>query len=255
RGDGARPGATAARLRPGQRPAQARLRPVLCAARRLLARRQAPARHGLRRARCPILPDLRDAPRAERRGARRDRSPSGAPAQLPGAVGLMAGRGTADELGPSTQEPPSPTTRGPSDRMGDDDRKQPDAGGSGRPDILYLVHRLPHPPDKGDRIRAFHLLRWLSGRARVHLACLADEPVEDSTIRVLRRYCERLAVVRLGERSRWAWGLASLARGRTVTEGVFRSRALRAVLDDWAAETRFRAALASASSMVPYLRI
>ena len=31
-----------------------------------------------------------------------------------------------------------------------------------RPDILYLAHRLPYPPDKGDRIRTFHLLRHLS---------------------------------------------------------------------------------------------
>src|SRR5256885_289156 len=44
-----------------------------------------------------------------------------------------------------------------------------------QPDVLYVVHRFPYPPDKGDRIRAFHLLRWLSHRARVHLACLADE--------------------------------------------------------------------------------
>src|SRR5258707_990988 len=40
-------------------------------------------------------------------------------------------------------------------------------GESSRPDILYLVHRLPYPPDKGDRIRTFHLLRSLSKRAAV----------------------------------------------------------------------------------------
>jgi hypothetical protein len=67
-----------------------------------------------------------------------------------------------------------------------------------RPDILYLVHRLPFPPDKGDRIRAFHVLESLSGRAAVHLACLADEPVDPSAVAELRRRCRRVAVVRVG---------------------------------------------------------
>jgi hypothetical protein len=58
-----------------------------------------------------------------------------------------------------------------------------------RPAILYLVHRLPYPPDKGDRIRTFHLLRSLSRRAALHLASLADESLAEGTIEVLRRFC------------------------------------------------------------------
>jgi sugar transferase (PEP-CTERM/EpsH1 system associated) len=122
-----------------------------------------------------------------------------------------------------------------------------------RPDILFLAHRVPYPPDKGDRIRSFHIVRFLARRARVHLACLADEPAGDEVVPALRRYCERVAVVPAGV-TRWVRGLVSLARGRTVTEGTFRSPALRAVLRRWAGETRFAACLASASGMVPYLR-
>jgi sugar transferase (PEP-CTERM/EpsH1 system associated) len=44
-------------------------------------------------------------------------------------------------------------------------------------------------------------------------------------------------------------------RGRTVTEGAFSSPALAATVSEWARLTRFHAALASASSMVPYLRL
>jgi polysaccharide biosynthesis protein PslH len=121
-------------------------------------------------------------------------------------------------------------------------------------DILYLVHRVPYPPDKGDRIRAFHLLRSLSGRATVHLACLADEPVREETIAELRRYCERVAVVPLGT-SRWVRAAGSLVRGQTITEGAFYSPALRDMLRTWAEQTRFHAALASSSAMVPYLRL
>ena len=92
-----------------------------------------------------------------------------------------------------------------------------------RPDVLYLVHRVPYPPDKGDRIRAFQVLRYLGRHARVHLACLADEPVGEGVLEELRRHAHRVAVVPLGRWGRWARALGSLAVGRTVTEGAFGS--------------------------------
>src|SRR5262245_26018287 len=95
------------------------------------------------------------------------------------------------------------------------------------PNLLYLVHRLPYPPDKGDRIRAFHLLKFLSRRANLHLAALADEPVSEAAVTALRQYCERVTVVRLGRWSRWLKALGGLLRGRTVTEAVFRSGTLK----------------------------
>ena len=27
--------------------------------------------------------------------------------------------------------------------------------------LLYLVHRLPYPPNKGDKVRSYHLLKHL----------------------------------------------------------------------------------------------
>jgi polysaccharide biosynthesis protein PslH len=124
-----------------------------------------------------------------------------------------------------------------------------------RPPILYLTHRVPYPPDKGDRIRAFHLLRSLSRRAAVHLACLADEPPDPGAIAALRPHCERVAVIGLGRWGRGARALGALARGRTATEGAFHSPDLEATLRRWARQTRFHAALASASSLVPYPRL
>ena len=42
-------------------------------------------------------------------------------------------------------------------------------------DILFLAHRIPYPPDRGDKIRSLHLLKHLTGLAKVHLACFADD--------------------------------------------------------------------------------
>jgi sugar transferase (PEP-CTERM/EpsH1 system associated) len=121
-------------------------------------------------------------------------------------------------------------------------------------DILFLTHRVPYPPDKGDRIRTYHILRFLARRARVHLACLADEPVPDEALAALDAYCARVGVVRLG-RLRWLRACGSVLRGRTVTEGAFAAPALRAMLRSWVRETPFSFALASSSGMAPYLRL
>src|SRR5262249_27400915 len=118
-----------------------------------------------------------------------------------------------------------------------------------------LVHRVPYPPDKGDRIRTFQILRYLAERADVHLACLADEPVDSHVLRTLEGYCKSVACVSVRGPLRWAQGLLSLARGRTVTEGALHSPELLAVVRDWARRTRFDAVLGSASSMVPYMRV
>ena len=44
-----------------------------------------------------------------------------------------------------------------------------------RREILFLAHRLPFPPDRGDRIRSHHVLKHLAGLAPVHVGCLADD--------------------------------------------------------------------------------
>lgn len=121
-------------------------------------------------------------------------------------------------------------------------------------EILHLAHRFPFPPDKGDRIRTYHTLRFLAKRARVHLACLADEPVAPEALAELHKHCARVAFVPLGP-GRWLRALSSLLRGGTITEGAFTSPGLRQIIASWAREQRFDAVLASASSMVPYLAL
>ena len=53
-------------------------------------------------------------------------------------------------------------------------------------DILFLAHRMPFPPDRGDRIRSHNLLKALDALAPVHVGCFADNEDE-------RRHMHRLA--------------------------------------------------------------
>ena len=80
------------------------------------------------------------------------------------------------------------------------------------PDVLIVTHRVPFPPDKGDRIRTYHLLKWLSGRARIHLAALADESVSPEATSVLTGLCSRFAAIPMDRFARIR-GLRSLSFG------------------------------------------
>ena len=45
-------------------------------------------------------------------------------------------------------------------------------------EILFLSHRLPFPPDRGDKIRSHHVLRRLASLAPVHVATFADDDAD-----------------------------------------------------------------------------
>lgn len=63
------------------------------------------------------------------------------------------------------------------------------------PEILFLVHRAPWPPDRGDRIRSWHLFEALAKLAPVHVAALADNAAEAEIARAkLSPLCKSLTI-------------------------------------------------------------
>src|SRR5262245_4186059 len=124
---------------------------------------------------------------------------------------------------------------------------------TGRKQLLMLVHRVPYPPNRGDRIRSYHLLRHLASEYDVHLATLCDEPVSADTVEALESVCRRAAIAPVMGPARWVRAAWSLATGRTATEGLFRSSRLADVVRSWARQTQFDAALVFCSSMLQYL--
>ena len=41
--------------------------------------------------------------------------------------------------------------------------------------LLFLCHRIPYPPNKGDKIRSWNLLRYLCEHYRVYLGTFIDD--------------------------------------------------------------------------------
>ena len=122
-----------------------------------------------------------------------------------------------------------------------------------RPRVLYITHRVPHPPDKGDRIRNYHVLRELAKDARVTLVSLADEPVTEATTAELHRLCETVEIIPALGKRRWLRAGRSLLTGGSLSEGLFAEPKLDAALRRLAEAQSWDASLVSASSLAPYL--
>ncbi len=127
------------------------------------------------------------------------------------------------------------------------------SSGRGLPRVLMITQRTPFPPDKGDRIRSYHILKYLARRARVDLATLADEPVSRETESALRALASQLEVVPIAPRLRWVRAVASLVHGRSATEGLFASPELSRRLRQLTATTAYDLVLVVCSGMVQFL--
>ncbi len=90
--------------------------------------------------------------------------------------------------------------------------------------VLFIAHRVPYPPDKGERLRAFHELRALAGQFRLTLAALAHGGQDLAAAGPLGQYCEKVLVAPAGGKAGLLRGAAGLLAGRSVTEGYFASR-------------------------------
>lgn len=60
---------------------------------------------------------------------------------------------------------------------------------SAKEPLLFLCHRIPFPPNKGDKIRSFNILKKLSEQYDVHLGCFIDDPFDKQYIAGLDKYC------------------------------------------------------------------
>ncbi len=82
--------------------------------------------------------------------------------------------------------------------------------------VLYLTHRLPYAPNRGDRIRAFHMLREMSRFAEVSLLSLVHDEEE---VRQAGRvpFAARTMVVRVPRARNLARSLWSLPTDRPLT--------------------------------------
>jgi sugar transferase (PEP-CTERM/EpsH1 system associated) len=119
--------------------------------------------------------------------------------------------------------------------------------------VLYLAHRIPYPPDKGDKIRSWRTLEHLATRFDVHLAAFVDDPADFQHRKFLEGVCETVALVPLNRQWATVRSAAGFMTGEPLTIPFYRDARMEAAVAA-ARDTGLAAEIAFSSSMAPYLK-
>jgi polysaccharide biosynthesis protein PslH len=119
--------------------------------------------------------------------------------------------------------------------------------------LLYLVHRLPYPPNKGDKVRSYHLLKHLGLQHRVFLGTFVDDPDDEVHVPTVRALCADLHVTRLHPRAAKLRSLRALPAGRPLTLDYYHSAALHTWVREVMAAHRIDAIVVFSSAMAQFV--
>jgi len=120
-------------------------------------------------------------------------------------------------------------------------------------ELLFLAHRIPYPPNKGDKIRAWHILKHLTGRYRVRLGCLVDDPHDRHYVRELERHCVEVMAVEVSPGRQRLRAITGFRPGRPLSNAYFHAPALAKWVKATVARNNIREAFVFSSPMMAYV--
>lgn len=119
--------------------------------------------------------------------------------------------------------------------------------------ILFLCHRIPYPPDKGEKIRAYHMLAHLAQRHTIHLGAFVEDAAEMRHAATLREMIGgECHLVPLGAAARLNMA-AGFAHRAPLSVSYFRSRSLAQWTDRILRTRNIEGAIVYSTAMAPYL--
>jgi sugar transferase (PEP-CTERM/EpsH1 system associated) len=120
-------------------------------------------------------------------------------------------------------------------------------------ELLFLAHRLPFPPTKGDKIRAYHFLSHLARTRVVHLGCLIDDPDDYDHADDLRALCGECHFAALPPWRIRLRAVAALARNQAISVAALRDPGLDRWIADLLRRRPVSCVFAYSSGMAGYL--
>ena len=119
-------------------------------------------------------------------------------------------------------------------------------------DLLLLIHRIPYPPNKGDKIRSWHLLKHLAGQYRVHLATFVDDPDDWQHVPHVEAQCASSHFAALHPLRARVRSLGALTANRSLSLDYYRNAGLQRWVDDTMAKHKIERVLVFSSAMAQY---
>jgi sugar transferase (PEP-CTERM/EpsH1 system associated) len=119
-------------------------------------------------------------------------------------------------------------------------------------DLLLLIHRIPYPPNKGDKIRSYHLLKHLAKHYRVHLATFVDDPDDWQYVPHVQALCASSHFARMNPLLARVKSLTALLKNRSLSLEYYRDAGLARWVRDTVSAQGIERVLVFSSAMAQY---
>ncbi len=119
--------------------------------------------------------------------------------------------------------------------------------------LLYLVHRIPYPPNKGDKIRSFHLLQHLRTRYNIYLGAFVDDENDWQYADEVRQLCKESCLVPMNPRISKLRSLSGLLSGEALTLTYYRNAQLQSWVDTLIKDHNIDRIVVFSSAMAQYV--
>lgn len=118
--------------------------------------------------------------------------------------------------------------------------------------ILFLVHRIPYPPNKGDKIRSYNLLQYLVKNHEVYLGSLIDEAADIQHTKSLQNMVKEFIFEAINPKLKKICCLTSLFQKRSISVCYFYSNKLQQSIDNLLERVEFDVLICFSSPMAEY---
>jgi sugar transferase (PEP-CTERM/EpsH1 system associated) len=122
-----------------------------------------------------------------------------------------------------------------------------------KPQLLYLVHRIPFPPNKGDKIRSYNFLKYLGEFYDIHLGTFIDDDNDRQYVSELEPMCSSLHVETIHPLKARLKSLRGLLSGQALTLTYYKNTRMQKWVDRTINAKRIDAILVFSAAMAQFV--
>jgi len=119
--------------------------------------------------------------------------------------------------------------------------------------LLYICHRIPYPPNKGEKIRSYNILRYLAKRHEVYLAYLVDEPHDMEHLETLRSMVQGVYFDTIHNLTKKIRSGLTMLGSKPISVSYFYSQNLQRSIDNLLRKVEIDTIFCSSSPTAEYL--
>ncbi|NOR69113.1 MAG: TIGR03087 family PEP-CTERM/XrtA system glycosyltransferase [Methylomarinum sp.] len=120
--------------------------------------------------------------------------------------------------------------------------------------LLFLSHRIPYPPNKGDKIRSYHFLKGLAENYHIHLAAFIDDEEDWTYVDKVNAIATDSLFINLKPTESKIKSLSGLVTNKALTIPYYYNKHLQSWVDETIKENKIEKVLIFSSAMAQYVQ-